>query len=105
VALGGSKMISHLKNKKKGFLCAWVITEKGKLFFRQDVSHALVEGNEWFQVSLPPAVRFAKKCTCDPMGKLVVAAYNGDVLVRMGACQQQPWGYVWVIIKRVDFIF
>jgi hypothetical protein len=89
-------------NNNKGLLSAWIVTNKGELYFRKNISHANIEGTTWLNIFLPKDnMGIATRCSCSCTGKLVVATNQGDFLVRLGITHEQPWGHEWLVVKKV----
>ena len=113
MTVGGVSKNARLSNankaikNSKGFLSAWIVTDKGGLYFRKNVSHANAEGNMWLNIFLPnqpddEETGLVTKCSCSSTtGKLVVATSRGDFFVRTGITHEHPWGNEWLVVKKV----
>ena len=98
VSVGGFKIPSY----ENGSLCVWIVTLKGELFFRKGINHSDVEGTEWKKMKLPDSVRGVLKCSCSPIGHLVLVTHEGKCLIRLGANREAPWGNEWIIVDQPD---
>ena len=89
---------------EKGFLSVWVISNKGKLYFRKNVSHSNLEGDSWLYVNLPQTFE-AFNCSCSPNGSLWVIDDQGEALMRTGISREVPHGTDWLkIAPPTDFV-
>jgi hypothetical protein len=98
VSVGGFK-IPFCEN---GFLCVWIVTLKGELFFRKGITFSHVEGTGWKKMKLPDSVRGVLKCSCSPIGHLVLVTHEGKCLMRLGANREAPWGNEWILVDQPD---
>jgi hypothetical protein len=100
ITIGGYDM----KNSKKGHLSVWILSNSGKLFFRENVSFINPEGDKWKEIQLPDNNR-GLSISCDELGNLWLVTTNGNVLYRTNANSDNPSGTDWVQIDNEDHTF
>jgi hypothetical protein len=56
-----------------GFLCVWIVTNSGRLFFRENVSYENPEGSHWSEIKLPDNLT-ALSISCSQNGYSFISA-------------------------------
>lgn len=93
-----------IKNCKKGHLSVWILSNSGKLFFRNNVSFLNPEGDKWEEVLLPNNYR-GLSISCDELGNLWLVTTSGNVLHRTNVNSEALYGTDWVEIDNEDHTF
>uniref|UniRef100_G1TQ08 Tectonin beta-propeller repeat-containing protein 1 n=1 Tax=Oryctolagus cuniculus TaxID=9986 RepID=G1TQ08_RABIT len=79
-----------------GRLSVWAVSLQGKVWYREDVSHANPEGSLWSLVDCPGEVA---QISCGPHDLLWAVLWEGPALVREGINRNNPQGSAWSIVE------
>ena len=83
---------------RMGFLCVWIITNSGRLFFRENVSYENPEGSHWSEIKLPDNLT-ALSISCSQNGYSFISAQILKVLLRTEIDCTRPSGNDWIVIE------
>lgn len=95
VSVGGWLMPNQIL---KGFLSVWIVTNNGRIFFRENVSFENPEGTNWYEIELPDNLT-ALSISCSQNGSLWIVTCEDKVLIRTGIDSNVPYGDNWTIIN------
>lgn len=82
---------------EKGFISVWCITNKGRAYYRENVSHSNVEGNKWRFIEAPDSVLFLS-VSCSSSGHTWFITSDGMIVFRNGIDFSSPYGTSWTFI-------